>query len=56
MVDTSAKVNTTRRAIASAGVQMSPDTVSALRSNRTPKGDPLETARIAGIMAAKKIR
>lgn len=54
MVDTSAKADTTRRATASVSVRMSPDTVSALRGNRTPKGDPLETARIAGIMAAKK--
>jgi cyclic pyranopterin monophosphate synthase len=53
MVDTSAKNITTRRAIASARVVMSQDTLLALRDHRTPKGDPLETARIAGIMAAK---
>jgi len=53
MVDTSAKVSTARRAIASARVLMSPETVEAIRSHRTPKGDPLETARLAGIMAAK---
>ena len=33
---------------------MSAETVSALREHRTPKGDPLEAARLAGIMAAKK--
>jgi len=33
---------------------MNAETVSALRRNRTPKGDPLETARLAGIMAAKR--
>ena len=33
---------------------MSAGTVSALREHRTPKGDPLEAARLAGIMAAKK--
>ena len=33
---------------------MSRETVSALREHRTPKGDPLEAARLAGIMAAKK--
>jgi cyclic pyranopterin phosphate synthase len=33
---------------------MAPDTVSALREHRTPKGDPLEAARLAGIMAAKR--
>jgi cyclic pyranopterin phosphate synthase len=54
MVDTSAKEVSTRRALASGRVLMSPETVSALRANRTPKGDPLETARIAGIMAAKR--
>ena len=33
---------------------MSPETVKAVREHRTPKGDPLETARLAGIMAAKR--
>jgi cyclic pyranopterin phosphate synthase len=32
---------------------MSPATVAAIRERRTPKGDPLETARLAGIMGAK---
>ncbi|HEX8142755.1 MAG TPA: cyclic pyranopterin monophosphate synthase MoaC [Pyrinomonadaceae bacterium] len=54
MVDTSAKPQTARRAVASVRVLMSPETVLAVRANRTPKGDPLETARLAGIMAAKR--
>jgi cyclic pyranopterin phosphate synthase len=54
MVDTSGKAQTARRAVASARVLMSPETVAALRAGRTPKGDPLEAARIAGIMAAKR--
>ena len=54
MVDTSAKPVTARRAVASARVLMSPETVAAVREHRTPKGDPLETARLAGIMAAKR--
>lgn len=54
MVDTSAKPVAARRAVASARVLMSPGTVEAVRAHRTPKGDPLETARIAGIMAAKR--
>jgi len=54
MVDVSAKVTTTRRAIASGRVLMNAETVAALRSNINPKGDPLEIARIAGIMAAKR--
>ena len=54
MVDTGSKEISSRRAIASARVLMNAETVSALRRNRTPKGDPLETARLAGIMAAKR--
>jgi cyclic pyranopterin phosphate synthase len=54
MVDTSAKGETARRAVASARVLMSRETVASLRAHRTPKGDPLETARLAGIMAAKR--
>jgi cyclic pyranopterin phosphate synthase len=54
MVDTSEKSISTRRAVASAHVLMSPDTVAALKAHRTPKGDPLEAARLAGIMAAKR--
>ncbi len=54
MVDTSAKPQTARRAMASARVLMAAATVAAVRANQTPKGDPLETARLAGIMAAKR--
>ncbi len=54
MVDTTEKQITTRRAIASARVLMSPETVRAIRDHQTPKGEPLETARLAGIMAAKR--
>ena len=54
MVDTGRKKVTNRRAVASARVLMSPETVRAVKEQRTPKGDPLETARLAGIMAAKR--
>ena len=54
MVDTSDKATTTRHAGASARVLMSRETVSAVQQHRTPKGDPLEAARLAGIMAAKR--
>lgn len=54
MVDTTDKSDSARRATASAVVKMSNQTVAALREHRSPKGDPLETARIAGIMAAKR--
>jgi cyclic pyranopterin phosphate synthase len=54
MVDTGAKDETARRAVASARVVMSAETVAAVREHRTPKGDPLEVARIAGVLAAKR--
>jgi cyclic pyranopterin phosphate synthase len=54
MVDTSEKQSTARRAIASGRVLMSSGTVAAIRNQTTPKGDPLETARLAGVMAAKR--
>jgi cyclic pyranopterin phosphate synthase len=54
MVDISEKVGTIRVAVASCNVRLSPKTIDAIRDQRNPKGDPLEIARIAGIMAAKK--
>jgi cyclic pyranopterin phosphate synthase len=54
MVDTTDKATTTRRAIASGRVLMAKETVAAVAEHRTPKGDPLEAARLAGIMAAKR--
>lgn len=54
MVDTSAKQATTRRAKASARVRMQAETINAIRQAQTPKGDPVEVARLAGIMAAKR--
>ena len=54
MVDVSDKSVTTRRAVASCKVMLSMDTIERLKSQSNPKGDPLEIARIAGIMAAKK--
>ena len=54
MVDVSAKDTTTRRAVASGRVLLSPETIAVLRKHDNPKGDPLEIARIAGIMAAKR--
>jgi cyclic pyranopterin monophosphate synthase len=54
MVDVSAKATTARRAVASGKVLLSAETLEILKSNQNPKGNPLEIARIAGIMAAKK--
>ena len=52
MVDVSPKTANVREAEASAFVAMSTQVLRAL--GRNPKGDPLETARLAGIMTAKK--
>jgi len=52
MVDVSAKQPSQREAEASALVAMRPEVLAQLRNN--PKGDPLEVARLAGIMAAKR--
>jgi cyclic pyranopterin phosphate synthase len=52
MVDVSAKSTSKREAEASAFVAMKPAVLKALPKN--PKGDPLEVARLAGIMAAKR--
>ena len=54
MVDVTAKPVTERTATASGFVRLSAEAVSALRAGTVPKGDALATARIAGIMAAKK--
>jgi cyclic pyranopterin phosphate synthase len=54
MVNVTGKVATARVARAEATVDMSPSTVKLLRANALPKGNPLETVRIAGIQAAKK--
>jgi cyclic pyranopterin phosphate synthase len=54
MVDTSDKATTTRNAIASARVLLQRETLQAVQDHRTPKGDPLEAARLAGIMGAKQ--
>ena len=54
MVDVSAKEPTVRRAVASGRVLLNPTTLETLQTKQSPKGSPLEIARIAGIMAAKK--
>lgn len=54
MVDVSEKTSTARRAVASGKVLLNEETIRILRSNENPKGNPLEIARIAGIMAAKQ--
>jgi cyclic pyranopterin phosphate synthase len=54
MVDVSGKADSPRRAVARGFVRMQPATLSLLRSGTVPKGDALATARVAGIMAAKR--
>ena len=54
MVDVGAKPATARRAVASGRITMSPKALAAIRAGNAPKGDVLATARIAGIMAAKR--
>ena len=54
MVDISAKAPSLRRAVATGKVIMSDETIATVRNQANPKGDPLEIARIAGIMAAKR--
>lgn len=54
MVDVSEKTETEREAIAEAEVSMSAEAVRAIRQKQVKKGDPLQTARLAGIMAAKR--
>ena len=54
MVDVSAKADTVREAVAEGRIQMSADALQAIVEGSAKKGDVLATARIAGIMAAKK--
>jgi cyclic pyranopterin phosphate synthase len=54
MVDVTDKKSTVRVAIAGGSVFMKPETFNMIRDQKVKKGNVLETARIAGIMAAKK--
>jgi len=54
MVDVSGKDVTSRVAVATGRVQVSPTVVGLLRGEGVPKGDALGVARVAGIMAAKR--
>src|ERR1700744_6079373 len=54
MVDVSTKAATDRRALASGLVRMGPETLALVRDRSLAKGDVLEVARLAGIMAAKR--
>lgn len=54
MVDVSNKDEVFREATASGIIKLKPDTIGLIKSGRIAKGDPLYTAKIAGVLAAKK--
>ena len=54
MVDVSAKPEIFRQATATGNIRLKPETVKLIRDGRVAKGDPLQTAKTAGIMAAKR--
>jgi len=54
MVDVTAKKPTVRTAVAGGMIYMNPETFDLIQNQKVKKGNVLETARIAGIMAAKK--
>ncbi len=54
MVEVTEKADTVREAVAKGFIKMSAEVIKQIREGKLKKGDPLETARIAGIMAAKK--
>jgi cyclic pyranopterin phosphate synthase len=54
MVDVTGKEVSRRRAEAEGRIRMAPETLAAIQEGRTPKGDPLLVAELAGIMAAKR--
>ncbi len=54
MVDIGGKAASERVAVASGRIAMTAETLAAVRNGNAPKGDVLGTARIAGIMAAKR--
>ncbi|NDC80268.1 MAG: cyclic pyranopterin monophosphate synthase MoaC [Verrucomicrobia bacterium] len=54
MVNVDSKIPVLRRAVAAGELRCAPDTLRLLRTGKTPKGDVLAAARIAGIQAAKQ--
>ena len=54
MVDVGAKAVTSRRAVAQGSIAIGATALEAIRTGRVAKGDPLQAARLAGIMAAKR--
>jgi cyclic pyranopterin phosphate synthase len=54
MVDISGKEETCREAVAEGWVFLKPEVIELIKDKKIPKGDVLEAARLAGILAAKK--
>jgi cyclic pyranopterin phosphate synthase len=54
MVDVSGKADIFREATATGKIKLKPETVNLIREGKIAKGDPLYTAKIAGVLAAKK--
>jgi cyclic pyranopterin monophosphate synthase len=54
MVDVTEKLVTSRRAVAESYIRLSRGTLNLLKKGKLPKGNALETARLAGILAAKR--
>jgi cyclic pyranopterin phosphate synthase len=54
MVDVTGKENSRRRAVAEGAIRMAPETLEAIRSGKTPKGDVLQVAQVAGIQGGKR--
>jgi len=54
MVDVGAKATTRREAVARGSIRIAADALRLIRTGQIAKGDPLQAARLAGIMAAKK--
>jgi len=54
MVDVSGKAEIFREATATGKIRLKPETVNLIREGKIAKGNPLYTAKIAGVLAAKK--
>lgn len=54
MIDVSSKPEVLREATASGVIKLKPETIMLIKESKIAKGDPLYTAKIAGILAAKK--
>ena len=54
MVDVGGKAETAREAVARGRITVGPAALRAIRAGKVKKGDPLQTARLAGILAAKR--